>query len=247
MLRILTFLLLVLWIALWVLPIFIAYLLKKKKLRDRFIRILSKGILIICRVKVSVIGAVPQRGPLLVASNHLSYLDIPILASIINCRFVAKKEIRSWPVINGLCKIQDVAFIDRSVAKISEGSGTMSGLLAKEEIVVFFPEATTGNGKHLLPFKPAFFECAGDVPVMPVAVAYRKIRGLPIDQGQWPKIAWYGDMSLMPHLLELLSLGRIEVEVHFLPTLQNAGRKELALQAYSSVEQALVGGFLTRS
>lgn len=239
--RLLSLIGLLLWIVFWFPFVALAWLLKKKQLRAALVRIACKGILFFCGVKVKTVGVVPQTGPLLIASNHLTYLDIPILSSLCDVRFVAKKEIAKWPGINIICKIQDVAFVDRSVGKISENTSTMSELLARGEIVAFFPEATTGDGKRLLPFKPAFFEAAGGVMVQPVAIAYRKIRGLPIDYGQWPLIAWYGDMELLPHLWKLLSLGKIEVEVHFPEPIlsDNAGRKDLALQAHDSVEAAL--------
>ena len=78
--------------------------------------------------------------------------------------------------------------------------------------------------------------------MQPVAIAYRKIRGLPIDYGQWPLIAWYGDMVLLPHLWKLLSLGRIGVELHFLPVISSVGedRKTLATQAHDIIETTLL-------
>jgi len=241
MFRILSFTCLILWMLLWFPFVALAFLFKKKKLRAALVRILCKGMLFFCGVKVRVLGEVPTHGPLLIASNHLSYLDIPILSSILDCRYVAKKEIAKWPGVNWFCKMQEVVFIDRATAKISEGTSTIEQQLERGQIVTLYPEATTGDGKHLLPFKPAFFEAAHGAPVQPVALAYRKIRGLPIDYSQWPLIAWYGDMVLLPHLWKLMSIGKIEVEVHFLPIIptENLNRKEIAIQAHDAVEEAL--------
>lgn len=239
--RVVSFALLIVWVFFWVPFVLVLHVLKKRKLRAKLVMFIAKGMMFFCHVRVKKIGEIASDRPLLLASNHLSYIDIPVLMSVVDCRFVAKKEIAKWPVISGLCKLHDVIFIDRSASKISANNETIASVLAAGEVVTLFPEATTGDGKRLLPFKPAYFEAAAHAPVQPVAIAYRSIRGLPIDYGQWPLIAWYGDMVLLPHLWKLLSLGKIDVEVHFLPVLPQAAndRKELSLQAHSAVEAAL--------
>lgn len=239
--RIVSLLILTIWIVVWALPVALAHLLKKKALRSQFCMLASKGIVFLCGVRVKVIGEPSAGRPLLLMSNHLSYLDIPVLASVVDGRFVAKNDIARWPVIGWICKITGVVFIDRRPSKIEAGQRAVQEILDKGDIVMLFPEATTGDGKRLLSFKPAFFELAQDAVIQPVAIAYRKIRGLPIDYGQWPLIAWYGDMMLLPHLWKLLSLGRIDVEVHFLPPVASDGksRKILASQVHKEVSSAL--------
>ena len=233
--------LIALWLMLWVLPIALARACNKKKLRGKIINLTCGGMLRACGVRTTIIGKCAKNRPLLVVSNHISYLDVLILGSAMDCRFVPKKEIAGWPVIGWLCKIQDAVFVDRSPAKIAEGREAMTAAFAAGEIVSLFPEATTGEGKHMLPFKPAFFEAARGVMVQPVAICYRKINGLPMDYGQWPHIAWYGDMELLPHLWHLLSLGKIEVELHFLPPISSIGqdRKTLATQAQEAIAERL--------
>lgn len=244
MLRPLSFIALLMWIALWLSPLAVAHMLDKKKWRGRIFNFACKGILWICGVHVKRVGEPSDSRPLLVVSNHLSYLDIWILGSVMDCRFVPKKEIAHWPVVGWICKMSGAVFLDRSAHKIREATQAISAVLETGEVVAVFPEATTGDGKRLLPFKPALFEAAKGAAIQPVAIAYRKIRGLPIDYGQWPLIAWYGDMVLLPHLWHVLSLGRIDVEVHFLPPLSSVrvDRKELVHQAHSAIEQALLHG-----
>lgn len=242
MFRPLILFLLALWIILWFPPVALAAVFKKKALRGKMIRFFSRGVLLLVGVKVTTVGEVSGARPLLLVSNHLSYLDIPILASAVDCRFVPKKEIGGWPVLGTICKITDAVCVDRSRGKIGEGNEAIAAKLAESEVVALFPEATTGDGRHLLPFKPAFFEAAADAKVQPVAIRYRKIRGLPIDFGQWPLIAWYGDMELLPHLWHLLSIGKIEAELLFLPVIGGKGedRKMLASQAHDQIEAALL-------
>lgn len=239
--RIFSSFLLILWVIGWFPLVAAAYFCKKKKLRGEMVKCVCRGMLRLMGVQVNQLGALHAGRPLLVVSNHLSYLDILVLASAMDCRFVPKKEIARWPVISSICTLLDVVYIDRRPGKIHEGNQAIAAMLAAGEVVVLFPEATTGNGRHLLPFKPAFFEAGQGVTLQPVAIAYRKIRGLPIDYGQWPLIAWYGEMLLLPHWWKLLSLGCIEVDLHFLPPLESQGvdRKTLALQTHAMIEQAL--------
>lgn len=233
---------LVLWVLIWMPPVAIVRALKKKKMRGRLVMCATRGMLAILNVHVRLSGEVSATRPLLIASNHLSYLDILVIASAIDTRFVPKREVASWPFISWICTLLDVVYVDRRAGKIHEGTQALREALAQGEIVTLFPEATTGDGRHLLAFKSAFFESAQGVMIQAVAVAYRKIGGLPIDFNQWPLIAWYGDMSLMPHLWQLCALGRIEVELHFLaPFIYEEGmdRKTIAIQAHNQIREAL--------
>lgn len=242
--RILKLTLIFLWVLLWFFPVAVAHFLKRKSWRATMVQAASSGILYLCGVHVKTYGAASDKRPLMAVSNHLSYMDIPVLASVMDCRFAPKKEVAGWPFIGWICRIVDVVFIDRSIRKIEEGRKAIRDKLAQGEIVSLFPEATTGEGRHLLPFKAAFFEVDEEVMIQPVAIAYRKIRGLPIDYGQWPMIAWYGDMLLLPHIWKLLSIGRIDVEVHFLPLLDRSDcdRKILASRAHDAIEDILQSG-----
>lgn len=240
MLRILSLTAFILWTLFWFPPVAAAYFLKKKKLRGRMARFASAGMVRLLGVHVHCVGELSGVRPLMIVSNHLSYIDILVLASQLDCRFVPKKEIAGWPVINLICKIMNVVYVDRRPGKINEGNHAIASALAEGEVVALFPEATTSDGRHLLPFKPAFFEAAQAALVQPVAIAYRKIRGLPIDYGQWPLIAWYGDMTLLPHVWKLLSLGRIDVELIFLPPIKGEDRKILSYQSHDSIQSALL-------
>ena len=83
------------------------------------------------------------------------------------------------------------------------------------DILVLFPEGTSGDGRSVLPFKSSFFGAAEypGVLVQPVSLAYRGHRNLPMDRRMLPSYAWYGDMDLAPHLLEALATGPVEVTV----------------------------------
>lgn len=199
-------------------------------------------------VRFTVRGRPDVSRPLLVVSNHLSYLDIPLLGSVFPFRFVAKQDIASWPGISSCCRVTDAIFVDRKPEKIPESTLAIQQALDKGDIVCLFPEATTGTGIRTLPFKSGFFALAEtpinghELNVQPVAVTYTHIRGLPIDTSQWPDIAWYGDMELLPHLWKLLGLGRISAEVIFLPPTtakQHGNRKTLARHCERAIADAI--------
>lgn len=237
-------LLLALWIGVWIPVIAFFHALNKKKFRNKLIRLVNRGIVRIAGVKVTAVGEVSASRPLMLVSNHLSYMDVWVLGSVANVAFVPKAEIANWPVASLLCKLMDCVFVERKAGKIHEGQAALETALDAGTALVLFPEATTGDGKHLLPFKPAFFEIATrrDIAVQPVAVVYKKINGLPIDIGQWPLIAWYGDMLLLPHIFTFFGLGKVEVEVRFLAPLERADdRKTLASNAQTAISHALTG------
>lgn len=223
---------------------------RSKKLiwRDRIACACHALILRVIGVKLTVRGQVTALRPLLVVTNHVSYLDVSVLYSLFPFRFTPKSDIASWPGIGVLCRVVDTIFIDRRPEKLSESLAKVQQSLASGQAVCLFPEATTGNGIHMLPFKSGFFSLADkpihgqELQVQPVAIAYTRIHRLPIASYQWPEIAWYGDMELLPHLWGLLKLGNIDVEVIFLSpvTLKEHGdRKRLAAHCEQVIAEAI--------
>lgn len=203
---------------------------------------------LVCRilgVRVQVMGAVPREGPLLIASNHVSWLDIVVLSSLAPVSFVAKKEVARWPFFGSLARLQRTLFVDRERRHATGSSrDDMRERLKAGDMLVLFAEGTSGDGRGVLPFKSSFFGAADEpgVLVQPVALAYRGHRNLPMNRRLLPAYAWYGDMELAPHLLGALRTGPIEVTVVFLPPLSLGGelsRKKLARHAEEQVRRSL--------
>ena len=204
---------------------------------------------LVCRilgVRVEVIGMAPATGPLLIASNHVSWLDIVVLSSVAPLSFVAKKEVARWPLVGSLARLQRTVFVDRERRHATGGSrDEMRDRLKAGEILVLFAEGTSGDGRRVLPFKSSFFGAA-DVPgvlVQPVTLAYRGHRNLPMNRRLLPAYAWYGDMEMAPHLLGAIRSGPIEVTVVCHAPLSLSGelnRKMLARHAEEEVRRGLV-------
>lgn len=206
-----------------------------------------------CRMlglRVRPIGAPSDGRPVLFAANHVSYLDITVLGSLLPASFVAKHEVRRWPLFGWLARLQRSVFIDRQVRSTARQRDSIAGRLARNEALILFPEGTSGDGNRILPFKSALFSVAqGGVPVQPVSVAYTRLDGMPIGRRLRPLFAWYGSMAMAPHLWRVLGLGKVEVvvEFHRLTTLDECGsRKALARYCEERVAAGLAGALAGR-
>lgn len=203
---------------------------------------------IVCRIlglRVEVIGKVPEGGPLLIAANHVSWLDIVVLSSVAPVSFVAKREVAGWPFFGTLARLQRTVFVDRDRRHATGGArDEMRQRLRDGDMLVLFAEGTSGDGRSVLPFKSSFFGAAEmpGVLVQPVTVAYKGHRNLPMNRRLLPSYAWYGDMDLVPHLLGALRAGPIEVSIVCHAPLSLSGevnRKALASHVEEEVRRGL--------
>jgi 1-acyl-sn-glycerol-3-phosphate acyltransferase len=193
-----------------------------------------------CRIlglKVRRLGHPASARPVLYVANHVSYIDIAVLGSLIPGSFIAKSEIAGWPFFGWLAKLQRSVFVDRQVRSTARQRDAIAERLAAKDALILFPEGTSGDGTFVLPFKSALFSVVinrhSDQPVavQPVSIAYTKLDGMPIGRGLRPFFAWYGDMTLPPHMWNFLGLGSIEVVVEFHPPTavsEWSSRKDLA-------------------
>ncbi len=214
-----------------------------------------------CRIlgiRIERHGRPSRKQPTLFVANHVSYLDISVLGALIRGAFVAKSEVRSWPLFGFLATLQDTVFVARVPSRTAQHRDELACRLAAGQSLILFPEATSGDGNRVLPFKSALLSVAQARPggeplvVQPVSIAYTKLDGLPLGRLLRPLCAWYGDMDLAPHLWQMAGLGKLTVEVRFLPpvTLAEFGtRKALAnhcrAEVARSVSAALTGRKLT--
>jgi len=192
-------------------------------------------------LRVEVVGGVPGQRPLLIVANHISWVDMVVLGSLLPVSFIAKSDVRSWPIAGWLAKMQNTVFIERGRrARAGSQAQDVAGRLARGGALVLFAEGTTGSGHRVLPFKSALFgavdKVLGDggceyVTVQPVAIAYVRLHGLPLGRYHQARAAWPGDLALAPHLKSFLADGAHDVFVSLCePIRVRAGddRKELA-------------------
>ncbi len=175
-----------------------------------------------------------DRGVLWVA-NHVSWLDIYVLNSVRATSFVAKAEIRSWPVIGWLVAGAGTVFIDRKQRQaVQTVARAMRERFDRGEAVGLFPEGTTSPGFDLLPFHSSLFEPARhvDVPIQPVALRFM-YRGQRSDYA-----AFVGDQTLMGNAWRVFRTRGVAVEAVFLPPLQRVDAHGATLDRGSLAAQA---------
>jgi 1-acyl-sn-glycerol-3-phosphate acyltransferase len=120
-------------------------------------------------------GQPPAKGPVLMVSNHISRLDIPLLHAARHCRFISKSDVKGWPIIGTLATAAGTLYIQRSSRRDAVRMvGAMEEAFKRGEILAVFPEGTTGDGRSLLPFHSNLLEAAVqcDAPVQPVGLRF---------------------------------------------------------------------------
>ncbi len=120
----------------------------------------QKAVCMIFRIRLKIIGKPYSKTQAIYVSNHLSYLDIPAIGSIIKGSFVAKKDVASWPVFGFLSKLQQTAFISRDRKDAKKERNSLDAILADKKNLIIFPEGTSTDGKEVMPFKSSLFSIA---------------------------------------------------------------------------------------
>ena len=196
----------------------------------RFYLFWKRGILWVMNIQVQEEGTVPST-PGVIMANHRSYVDIAVTPSIIPFVIVAKKSVRSWPLVGlGGDAIRTI-WVDReSKDSRTKTREKMNYRLGKGGSVLIYPEGTTSKGPGLLDLKPGMFHtCAdGNFPIYPMAIEYE-------DQD----IAWVGDDLFIPHFISHFGQKRVRVKVRYgEPILESTG-EELRIQTYNWLSTSL--------
>ncbi len=195
-----------------------------------------KAVAWICGADVRRVGNPASRGTLLVA-NHVSWLDIPVLAAATGCAFVSKAEIRNHPFLRWLADQNHTLYIDRADRRSIHGQvEALAAALHRPQPLALFPEGTVGDGGRLLPFKPSLLAAVAPPPEGVV------IRPAAIDYGELaPVIGWgTGEPGTANALRVLGRKGRFPVTVRLLGAVApEADRKLLARAAHDAIAQAL--------
>lgn len=169
-------------------------------------------------VRLERLGEPTAHRPTLFVANHTSYLDIVVLGAALGGSFVAKAEVARWPFFSWLARLQRTVFVERSDrAGVARQRDAIRRRLDRGDNLILFPEGTSGDGIHLLPFKTALFSAAEDerVLVQPVSVAYCRLDGIPLGRFYRPLFAWYGTMTMVPHLWTAMGMGELTVALRF--------------------------------
>jgi 1-acyl-sn-glycerol-3-phosphate acyltransferase len=193
---------------------------------------------VLCRLvglRLQVIGE-PVTGASLVVSNHVSWLDIPVIGGCLPAAFLSKAEVRRWPVVGWLASNAGTLYIERGAHGLREVSGAMGEALRHGRCVAFFPEGTTSPGDSVRRFLPPLFSAAieAGVPVQPVAVRY------PHGDRNHPHAPFVNDEPIGSHVWRLLGDPGFRAEVTFCKPLEATGaRRRLAAEAQKAISQVI--------
>ena len=202
-------------------------------------------------VRIREVGRRSTASPALILSNHVSWLDICVIAALAPVVFIAKSEVAGWPVLGWLARLQRTIFINRR-ARHQTGAATreIAARLLGGDAVVLFAEGTSSDGIRVLPFRSslvgAVHHALGNtthhthVTVQPMSLAYVGFGGVPIGRSLRERVAWYGDVELVPHLLRVLASGAVDVTVSWGEATaydMSADRKAIARGAEQSVRR----------
>ena len=207
-------------------------------LRNAVFRIWARGLSRFFGMRVRVEGE-PPRGRFFLVANHVSYVDIVLLASHLDIAFVAKSDLRAWPALGRIFEAADTIFIDRSRKRDVVRVMNLVGREVDRGLgVLLFPEGTSGKGDELLPFKPSLLEfaCTRDLPVHWATLHYRTpATELPASQA----VCWWGDEGIVPHFKRLIVLPYFEAVIRFgNEPVAHGNRKELAEALHSKMLEA---------
>ncbi len=202
-------------------------------------------------IRITQIGRRSADDPVLILSNHVSWLDICIITALTPVVFVAKSEVATWPVFGWLAKLQRTIFIERERRhKTGAATQEIAGRLLGGDAVVLFAEGTSSDGVRILPFRSALIgavhHALGDqthhtsITVQPMSLAYTRFGGLPVGRALRERVAWYGDADLIPHFVGILAAGAVDVTVTWGEAASydmSADRKRIARIAESAVRR----------
>lgn len=182
--------------------------------------------------RVEVIGPRPTSG--LLVSNHLSYVDIPLLGSLAPTVFVSKVEVKRWPVFGWFAALGGTVFVRRERrGEVGEIANRIRQLIKDGHLVVLFPEGTSSGGDTVLPFKSSLLEpVVGQThDVHAGCISYSLVDGVVSED-----VSYWGDMTLAPHLARLLGKANVQARINFADIRKPAtDRKELAKQLHALV------------
>lgn len=212
---------------------------------------------LVCRilgVRIKTVGRRADAGPLLIVANHTSWLDISVITAVAPVVFVAKREVAAWPIFGLLARLQRSVFVDRTRRhKTRDVNSEIARRLAGGDAVLLFAEGTSSDGNRVLAFRTALIGSARDaiaeaghverVWIQPLSIAYTAMLGLPLGRRNRNAVAWYGLMSLLPHLRQLVAHGAIDVTVSWgdaVPYDESSNRKVVARSLESAVRTMTV-------
>jgi len=217
--------------------------------------IASKYYRVLCtlmRVRVRVQGEPVRNRAVLFVSNHVSWADIVVIGSISPVAFVAKREVRDWPLVGITAEVQRTVFVDRTRRhQAAEAVNEIVNRLHGGTSVVLFAEGTSSDGNRVLPFRSTLLGAVEEaaarggpdgILLQPMSITYTGQQGIPMGRQHRPLVAWYGDLDFIPHIKTFIERGAVDANVSYGEPVRTDGtvdRKTMTKQLEDSVRRLL--------
>ena len=189
-------------------------------------------------MKVTVKGT-PPKDPYILVANHLGYVDIFLMCGNLPGWYIAKSDVRSWPIMGFILRCSNVLFIDRSRrADVVRMGHLMERCLDRGMSLVFYPEGTSTNGADVAKFKPSLLHLPArrNLPVYAAVLNYQTPEGAP---PAGDAVCWWGDADFGPHFMDLMRVRSFSAELQFIETPHQAtDRKALAASLHREISAA---------
>ena len=197
----------------------------------------AQGVARIMHLRVAVEGTAPK-APFILVSNHLGYVDIITLMSVVPGVFVSRADVAGWPVLGLLARAANTIFIDRALRRdVARVNTLIHDVLISNRGVLMFPEGTSSGGQEVLPFRSSLLEPAvqNQQAVSYASVSYETPTGSPPAS---EVVCWWGEMTFFDHFMGLLGLQHVEAKVVFGErAIQADTRHELATRLHQAITQ----------
>ncbi|HEY6023524.1 MAG TPA: lysophospholipid acyltransferase family protein [Pseudolabrys sp.] len=204
------------------------------------------------RIRVRIDGKPVRSQAVFFVSNHVSWADILVIGSVTPVAFVAKREVRDWPLVGITAELQRTVFVNRTRRhQTAETVGEIVKRLAGGTSVVLFAEGTSSDGNRVLPFRSALLGAveeaasrggADSILIQPMAITYTGQHGIPMGRQHRPLVAWYGDLDFMPHIRAFIEQGAVDAVVSYgepVPADVATNRKATTRQLEAAVRRLL--------
>jgi 1-acyl-sn-glycerol-3-phosphate acyltransferase len=206
---------------------------------------------LLLRIRVRVSGEPVRNRAVLFVSNHISWVDILVIGSIAPVAFVAKREVRDWPLVGITATLQRTVFVDRM--RRHQTGNAVAEIVKRIESgvsVVLFAEGTSSDGNRVLPFRTALLGAVegttgsgGDnILIQPMSIGYTGQQGIPMGRQHRPLVAWYGDLDFMPHIRAFIEQGAVDALVTYgepMPAGRDIDRKAMTKRLEGTVRRLL--------
>ncbi|MDR2400105.1 MAG: 1-acyl-sn-glycerol-3-phosphate acyltransferase [Deferribacteraceae bacterium] len=198
----------------------------------------AKKLIPLFNVTLKSDGSFPE-GSFLAVANHVSYIDVLMLAALYPSIYISYTRIERIFLIGGMAGLGGTLFLDREKKhKIHQDIASIAAMLKGGNTVTIFPEGRCTNGDTVIDFHGAYIEAAinANIPVVPICITYKSLNGEPVSPANRDLLFIYGKTPFGPHIFKLLRhLRNLEIEMCVFPPAEEGDRKALALDAHNRV------------